>query len=186
MADPTKREIRRERRARRREIAATRDRGLDDRALVEHGLAVVARHGLGAGDTVTLYEATEVEPPTEGLTAALQARGIRVLVPITDPDLDLDWHDAADARRTPLGKEAIADAALALTPGLSVAPDGTRLGQGGGCYDKALPRRTPGVQVVVLLHPGEVAVDLPREPHDEGVDGILTAEGFSPVGSARE
>ncbi len=57
------------------------------------------------------------------------------------------------------------------------------MGQGGGCYDKALPRRRAGVPVVVLLHPGELLgpddEPLPREPHDVPVDAVLTADGVT-------
>lgn len=130
--------------------------------------------------TVTLYEATDVEPPTAALTAALHEAGVRVLVPITTADLDLDWCDVADPARTPLGLGGIALADLVLTPGLAVGRDRTRLGQGGGCYDKALPRRREGVPVVTLLHPEELTDDtLPRDSHDHLVDGVLTAAGVT-------
>jgi 5-formyltetrahydrofolate cyclo-ligase len=185
MSDSPKRAERQRLRARRRELSAARDRAADEDALTQQCLALLDRHGITAGDTVTLYEATPVEPPTAALTTALQARGIRVLFPMTDPDLDLDWHDAADLDRTPLGKDAIASADVVLAPGLAVAPDGTRLGQGGGCYDKALPRRKAGTPVIVLLHPGELHPSLPRESHDADVDGVLTAEGFTPTQPAR-
>lgn len=149
---------------------------------------LLAEHGLGPrGDgmllgrrtgTVTLYESLPVEPPTEALLAALREAGIRVLLPITLPDLDLDWFAADDPERAPLGKDAIAQADLVLTPGLSVDRHGTRLGQGGGCYDKALPRRARGIRVHTLLHPGELSEEsLPREVHDMPVDGVVTAEG---------
>ncbi|HYN30381.1 MAG TPA: 5-formyltetrahydrofolate cyclo-ligase, partial [Dermatophilaceae bacterium] len=132
-----------------------------------------------AGDAVTLYEALPHEPPTAGLAAALQAHGIRVLMPVTEPDLDLDWTDAADPRGGPLGRHAIGSVRLVLAPGLAVDRAGSRLGQGGGCYDRALPRRARGVPVVVVLHPGELSDGpLPHDPHDVPVDGVVTAEGM--------
>ena len=112
-----------DRRERRRQIAASRDRDADDTALAAAITDLLDAEGVGPGDTVTLYEAL---PAT---TAALTARGLRVIVPITLPDLDLDWAYVADPARTPLGHNAIGDAALVLTPGLSVDRDGTRLGQ---------------------------------------------------------
>ncbi len=170
-------------RARRRAIAAERDLAADDRALARLGLGAVAERGLGPGSTVTLYESRAVEPRTPALTGALQAHGIRVLWPITLPDLDLDWQDAADPGRVPLGKAAIAEADLVFVPGLAVDATGTRLGQGGGCYDKALPRGRAGVDVVCLLHPGEYGSPaLPREPHDRPVGWVLTADAVCRVG----
>ncbi|WP_235432408.1 5-formyltetrahydrofolate cyclo-ligase [Nostocoides japonicum] len=178
----SKREVRAERRARRRGIAAARDVAADAEALATRGLALVANRGLGPGATVTLYESWAGEPPTPALLDALRAHGIRVLLPITLPDLDLDWFDAADPERRPLGLDAVARTDLALVPGLAVDTGGTRMGQGGGCYDKAIPRLRPGTEVVVLLHPGEYGhAPLPREPHDALVDGVLTAEGYTAI-----
>ena len=134
--------------------------------------------GLGPGSSVTSYDAVPGEPPTDEMNARLAAHGIRVLLPVTEADLDLDWHDAADPGARRLGKQAIGSVGLVLAPGLAVDLLGTRMGQGGGCYDKALPRRRPGTPVAVLLHPGEVLADpLPREPHDVPVDLVLTADG---------
>lgn len=179
MSPTPKQTVRKGYRERRRSIAAQRDTTADDRSLAARGVALAAAEGVQAGGTVALYEARPVEPPTAELTAALRERGIRVIVPITLPDLDLDWHDAADPDRTPLGVDAIGQAGLVLAPGLAVDRSGTRLGQGGGCYDKTLPRRRSGTPVVVLLHPGELVTGpLPREPHDTPVDGVLTADGL--------
>ena len=88
-----------------------------------------------------------------------------------------DRCDASDPRQTRLGLDAVATADLVLAPGLAVDSRGTRMGQGGGCYDRALPRRRPGVPVVVLLHPGEVLGEdeapLPRREHDQPVDAVF-------------
>ncbi len=180
MPDHPKRLVRRALRAERLAVAARRDLDADGRSLADTVLGLVAEQGLSDGATVTLYEALPQEPPTAATVAALQRTGLRVLVPITLADLDLDWADAADPARTPLGKQAIEEADLVLIPGLAVDPSGTRLGQGGGCYDKALPRRAADRPVIVLLHPEEFpAGELPREPHDIPVHGVLTAAGLT-------
>lgn len=166
--------------AARREIVASRDREADDVTLSARTLELVHELGLTRGDTVAAFEARRTEPPTAATIAALVAHGIRVVVPITLSDNDLDWCDATDDRRMPLGPDAISAAGLVLTPGLAVDLVGTRLGRGGGSYDRALPRRRPGSKVVVVLHPGELhAVRLPRDPHDEPVDGMLTVDGIT-------
>ncbi len=116
---------------------------------------------------MSIYESTPVEPPTDRLIAALQARGIRVMVPITLPDLDLDWAEAG-APGPPLGTHAIGEARVVFLPALSVDRSGTRLGQGGGCYDRAIPR-APGARLVALVHPWEVREErLPLEPTTAG------------------
>lgn len=175
-------------RARRREIAAGREEAADGTALAAHVGALLDALGLGPGAVVTSYAATPGEPPTRALNAALAARGLSVLLPVTLPDLDLDWCDAADPDEAPLGTQAVRRADLVLAPGLAVDRTGTRLGQGGGCYDRALPRRRPGTPVVVLLHPGELVVDddaLPRGPHDAPVDAVVTADGLTDLRLSR-
>lgn len=166
--------------AARREIVAGRDRAADDRALATHVLALVRDLALGDGATVAAYEAMRTEPPTAATIDALVAHGIRVVVPITLPDNDLDWCDAKDDRRMPLGPDVVSAAALVLAPGLAADTTGTRLGRGGGSYDRALTRRGAGSRVLVVLHPGEVSTQaLPRDEHDLPVDGVLTADGIT-------
>lgn len=173
-------------RARRREIAARRDPERDGPALAAHVGALLDDLGLGSGSVVTSYAWVPGEPPTTALNEALAARGVTVLLPVTLPDLDLDWRDAADPDATLLGTHAVDRADLVLAPGLAVDPTGTRMGQGGGCYDRALPRRRPGTPVVVVLHPGELAdatdEPLPRAAHDAPVDAVVTAEGLTDLG----
>jgi 5-formyltetrahydrofolate cyclo-ligase len=190
--DPEKGARRTELRARRRDLAAARDVAADGRQLADHVLRLLDDLALGAGSVVTSYVARPGEPPTAPLNAALAAHGIRVLVPITLPDLDLDWRDAVDddvgddAASPPLGPDAVALADVVLAPGLAVDHSGTRMGQGGGCYDRALPRRRPGTAVVVVLHPGELLAPnepaLPRQAHDQPVDAVVTAEGVVDLG----
>lgn len=178
-----KRALRAARRELRLRIAAERDLDADAQDLADQILALLDAHGVQAGDAVTLYESIPAEPPTGPALEALARRGIRVLLPITLPDLDLDWFSADDPERTPLGLGAIAEASVVLAPGLAVDPHGARLGQGGGCYDRALPRRRPGAPVHVILHPGEtLTTDLPTEPHDQRVDGVVTAHGAARIG----
>ncbi|WP_226902052.1 5-formyltetrahydrofolate cyclo-ligase [Phycicoccus mangrovi] len=171
---------RKELRARRRAIAAERSAEADAAALARGATDLLDRLRLGPGAVVLSYESVPGEPPTAVLNDALAARGAHVLVPDTLADLDLDWHDLADPAAARLGLDAPGRADLVLAPGLTVGTDGTRMGQGGGCYDKALPRRRTGVPVVVLLHPGELDdTPLPREEHDVPVDAVLTADGLT-------
>ena len=179
----SKRAVRTTLRARRRERAAGRDLEADAEAIAALALDLASRLAAttpepGGRPVVLSYESLPHEPPTGSLNAALVAAGWQVLVPITLPDLDLDWCDLTD--RVPLGTDAPARADLALIPGLAVDNRGTRLGQGGGCYDRVLPRLRPGTPVAVLLHPGEHTSEaLPCEPHDQPVPAVLTAEGIT-------
>ena len=64
-------------------------------------------------------------------------------------------------------------------PGLAVSPTGLRLGQGGGCYDRALGRVPVGTPVWVLLYDDEVGLDVPAEPHDRSVTGCRHPRGLT-------
>ena len=171
----TKGEARHLLRARRREIVSGRDLAADGAAIA----AAVGATPFSAG-TVLTYESLPHEPPTAAVDAALHAAGHRVLVPITLADMRLDWCDLADPDRSPLGVDAPGAADLAIIPALAVDTSGTRLGQGGGCYDRVLPMLAEGTPFVVLLHPGEVTDEpLPADAHDVPVALVLTADGWS-------
>ena len=74
------------------------------------------------------------------------------------------------------GAESLNEADLIIIPALAASADGTRLGQGGGWYDRALTHRSPGVPVVTAIFDDEVleAGIIPAEPHDVPVDAIVT------------
>ncbi|SEB64634.1 5-formyltetrahydrofolate cyclo-ligase [Nocardioides exalbidus] len=144
--------------------------------------------------TVAAYVSVGSEPGTGLLLDALVAAGKRVLLPVLMPDNDLDWgvytgpdsimkaarglYEPSGAR---LGLDAIRTADMVLVPGLAVSSTGERMGQGGGSYDRALTRITPGTPVAVVLYDDEVGVVVPTEPHDLPVDFALTAGGVVPL-----
>lgn len=181
-------DLRRAARSRRARLAADLDREAAAQAIATTILGIVP-----AGARTAAYLSLPEEPPTDRLVDALLDAGHEVIVPITLGDFSLEWtyaaHGAvADAARvargvvpegtTVLGPEALETCGLIVTPGLTVDPRGGRLGQGGGCYDRALRHRRPGTPVVALLHEGEASEEpLPLEAHDELVDGYVTTTG---------
>ncbi len=119
------------------------------------------------------------------LAGALPSGG-RLLLPVLLPDADLDWavYDGPGSLepgprgvREPigprLGVDAPRHAQLLIVPALAVGRDGTRMGRGGGSYDRALDRSGRAV-VVALLHDGELLDAVPREPHDRPVHAVVT------------
>ena len=74
------------------------------------------------------------------------------------------------------GAESLKEADLIVIPALAASVDGTRLGQGGGWYDRALMHRSPTTPVVAVIFDDEVveAGLIPAEPHDVPVDAIVT------------
>jgi 5-formyltetrahydrofolate cyclo-ligase len=145
--------------------------------------------------TVSAYVSVGSEPGTGPLLDALAEAGKRVLLPLVQPDLDLDWavyagphalHPARMGLLEPdgpaLGRDEIGRADAVLVPGLAVGPDGYRLGRGGGCYDRALERVSPDTFVCVLLNADEVLDHVPREPHDRPVNAVATEDGITHLG----
>lgn len=137
--------------------------------------------------TVAAYVSVGREPGTGALLEDLAAAGKRVILPLLQPDDDLDWatyagaDSLASARRgllepvTPaLGLAAIATADVVLVPGLAVDRAGVRLGRGGGSYDRALARVPAGTFTCVLLNDGEVLDRVPSAPHDRKVTAAAT------------
>lgn len=153
-----------------------RRRSLDS-ADVEHAraavrAAVLTRCDAAGWRTVAGYVPLRTEPGSNELLDALVQRGVRVLVPVTLPDRDLDWVGLPGDE--PLTVDAIASADAVLVPALAVAADGTRLGRGGGSYDRALARVPDGVPVAALLYDEEVLAHLPREEWDRPVTAYVT------------
>ena len=168
--------------------------GRSRRPLVEvsESARAIADHLLSSGEirraaTVAAYVSVDTEPGTGPLLDGLLALGRRVIVPVVLPDLDLDWavYDGpgslARARRglleptgPRLGPEAVATADVVLTPGMAVDRSGMRLGQGGGCYDRALARVPVGTFTCTLLYDEELLDAVPTATHDRPVTAVVT------------
>jgi 5-formyltetrahydrofolate cyclo-ligase len=159
------------------------------RALAEHLLDTTE---VRRAATVAAYVSIGTEPGTGPLLDALTASGRRVILPVVLPDLDLEWavYDGpgalARARRglleptgERLGLDAVATADVVLTPGLAVDRTGMRLGQGGGCYDRALGRVPVGTFTCTLLYDGELLDEVPSAPHDRPVTAVATPSGVT-------
>lgn len=207
-ADPVerKKQLRRALREARRAAAGGRDRAAEGDALVRAAAPLIERVQERAADssvvTVSAYWPTASEPDVLAVVAALrevvetQGATLRVLFPASSGGELLEWiaaderHGARASRGKGFGDEpdgercghdALGGADLILAPALAVDGSGTRLGHGGGYYDRALPHRRAGVPVVAVVHPEELLDRgaLVREDHDEPVDAVLTAAGLT-------
>jgi 5-formyltetrahydrofolate cyclo-ligase len=170
-----KAELRRQLVARRRalsasEIAAARS------AVAGHVLAQVASRPWVT--CVAAYQPLRTEPGSTELLDGLRTAGIRLLLPVTMTDNDLDWTEFG----TPLGVSAIAAADLILVPALAVDARGNRLGRGGGSYDRALLRARSQVTVAALIYDLELVDALPSQAWDVKVSAAVSPSGWHPVG----
>ncbi len=177
-----------------RVLTSRRRRPLLERTEAAHAVAehLLASPEVRRAATVAAYVSVGGEPGTARLVDALRASGRRVLLPVLLADGDLDWalHEGDEHLRSArlglleptgarLGPDAVAGADVVLVPGLAVAPDGMRLGRGGGSYDRALARVPAGTFTCVLLHDDEVGLDVPREPHDRPVAAAASPAGLT-------
>jgi 5-formyltetrahydrofolate cyclo-ligase len=134
---------------------------------------------------VAAYVSVGSEPDTRGLIFALWKRGTYVLLPLLQPDGDLDWasYEGPDSlipgprglvqpAEPPRGPAAITSADLIIVPALAADRQGNRLGRGGGSYDRALARVGPAVLSVALLYDGELLDQVPAGPRDQPVRAV--------------
>lgn len=174
-----------------RALAARRDMGDRARTAADRALVAAAVEIVRGASIVAGYAPMRGEPGGAGLVPALASVVDILLLPVLLPDLDLDWAryrggTPADLGAAPApgpaggteGVAAIARASTVIVPAVAVDRTGTRLGRGGGSYDRALARVRPDTPVIALLYPGEVVDHLPREPHDRPVTAILTPDGL--------
>ena len=168
-----------------RRILATPERS----RLVSDGIR--AWPGWAAADSVLLYLAFGSEADLHALVSEGKER---IVVPRTgdDPHGELSLHrlEGADLERHPFGPlqprkgaPSVDPAAvqLALVPGLCFDRSGTRLGYGGGHFDRFLGRLAPTVPRLGVTFESLVVDALPREPHDVPVTHLATEAGVRPV-----
>ena len=149
----------------------------------------------GTPSTVALYASRPGEPGTQEAVTRLHDEGWAVLLPRLGrtPDWALfdgwermrrGWGGIPEPTTPGLGADALARAQVVVVACLAVARDGTRVGTGGGWYDRALPRRDGTARVWALARTAELRRSAPSEHHDIPVDGVITAEGMFACGEA--
>lgn len=136
--------------------------------------------------SVACYLSTPVEPDTRPFLNWAYQQGIRVLLPITRQDGLLDWTTGDGETETEglygmpeavgdlLGPIAINDVDLILIPAAAVDRTGMRMGWGRGYFDKTLGSMEKCPPVYAVLFDAELVDDVPREKHDQPVDGAVT------------
>ena len=144
--------------------------------------AVLSLPEIQMAGTVAAYLSVGTEPDTRGLVFALWKRGTYVLLPLLQPDDDLDWASyegpdslAAGPRgllqptEPPRGVNAVTSADLVIVPALAVDRGGMRLGRGGGSYDRALARVGARIPTIALIYDDELLDEVPAGALDQPV-----------------
>jgi len=136
--------------------------------------------------SVAAYLSTNIEPDTRPFLNWAHAQGLRVLLPISREDGLLDWTTGDGETETEglfglpeavgdlLGPIAMNDVDLILVPAAAVDATGMRMGWGRGYFDKTLGSMERCPPVYAVLFDGELVDEVPRERHDQPVDGAVT------------
>ncbi|MGN6425277.1 MAG: 5-formyltetrahydrofolate cyclo-ligase [Leifsonia sp.] len=136
--------------------------------------------------SIACYLSTPIEPDTRPFLNWAHAQGLRVLLPISREDGLLDWTTGDGETETEglfgmpeavgelLGPIAINDVDLILIPAAAVDASGMRMGWGRGYFDETLGSREKCPPVYAVLFDGELVDEVPRERHDQPVDGAVT------------
>jgi 5-formyltetrahydrofolate cyclo-ligase len=82
--------------------------------------------------------------------------------------------DAPDELRVVPGDLDPAALDVVVVPGLAYTADGHRLGQGGGHFDRFLPRLAPSCVSIGVCFAEQLVDAVPVEPHDVTVDHVVS------------
>ena len=180
--DVQKRILRAELRERRQNLSSR------ERELSTEGFTSRLQELIGSTDaeSISCYLSMPFEPNTRPFVNWAEARGIRVLFPVTREDGLLDWtvgedeietlgmHGTPEAAGELLGPMAINDVDLIIVPAAAIDSTGMRLGWGRGYFDKTLGSMGKCPPVYAVVFDSEFVEHVPREIHDQAVNGVVT------------
>lgn len=141
-------------------------------ALTRNLLELVNQH---SPKRVATYVSYPSEPRTTDFIQTLVNSSIPVVVPETLENGRLSWHEFIGREKTDLGSGD-----LLVIPALAVDRMGNRLGRGKGYFDRELAELA-GVTIYAVVFENEFIEQVPVEPHDKRVDGVVTQEGIHKI-----
>jgi 5-formyltetrahydrofolate cyclo-ligase len=136
---------------------------------------------------VVAYVALSDEVSVEPFLKHLDGRGVPTLVPrvVVPGRVELAvWSPGCSLVRDVEGVPAPQElsgwpdgSGLLVVPGRIFDTEGGRIGRGRGYYDRFLAEARAGVVVAGAAYEVQVVDRIPREPHDAGVDWLVTETG---------
>jgi 5-formyltetrahydrofolate cyclo-ligase len=164
-------------------LARRAARSAGQRAAAAEALAAVLATRLAGVAVVAGYVPGPEEPGYGRLPDALPGRVLLPVVPARGRELSWAEHDGPLATGRfgllePTGPRlpptALATADVVVVPALAVAVDGTRLGRGGGYYDRALAHARADAVLVAAVFDEELLESVPTGAHDRRVTAVVT------------
>ena len=147
-------------------------------------------------ECVLVYLAIGSEVDTRPMIEQMWREGKKVLAPKVDRNRrriefyeihrweDLvpgTWGIAEPVGHTRFSEAGTGNRALLLVPGVAFDRRGYRIGYGGGYYDRFLMKPRKRTISVGLTYESQMVPEIPAEPHDLPVDGVLTENGWEKV-----
>ena len=148
---------------------------------------------LNAGDIVAAYWRIRDELDCQPILVRLMDSNQTVVLPVVlGPDEPLDlrvWEQGASLYEAGFGTLAPSELAPKAEPDIVIMPllgfdkMGTRLGYGGGYYDRTLANMRKKPMLVGLAFAAQELDAIPREAHDVPLDAIVTEAGMRHFGN---
>ena len=173
--------LRREMKARRKELAADA-KAAADAAICEK---LMSRRDIGeavdpskGGSPLAVYLASSDEIDIDSFIERMLRAGVEVVAPRWNGETyvlaRLKGLGAKNLRRGPMGIREPVDADAVepgkvfawIVPGLAFTRGGRRLGYGGGWYDRFLSAAPEGAVKIGVAYSFQIVDDLPSDPHD--------------------
>ncbi len=138
------------------------------------------------GGALAVYLSSKEEIDLDDFIAGMFKRGVDVVAPhwngetydlarlksLSDDDLRLGPMSIREPAEADIVKPA--DVSVWIVPGLAFTASGSRLGYGGGWYDRFLTSSCRGSLKIGVAHAFQLVEELPEEPHDIRLDRIVT------------
>lgn len=171
-----------------RERLTTKELRERNHRLNQHAVAQLAP----IAGTVAIYASRSNEPDTRPMIDYLANRGVRILLPALRAapawaefagwdSTRIGWAAIPEPTTPTLSAAELATATLIICPAIRAGRDGTRLGTGGGWYDRALLHRSPNARLWCLVFQDELDDYIPVDEHDVAMDAVLTEDGPTPT-----